>query len=305
MTMKTWMKGALAAGLGCAALTGGAWAQNVQPGQAAAHRDRPAGDLPGPIDSVQDLQDTAKMLFKLADTNNDDMISQKEAIDAGNLLVGGFFFRADQNGDGTLSQDEARQARDALLQQKPLLRLFVQRASNANAAAPNAPGPGGTNPNPIRALGSMLDGNNDRQIQASELRKAVQSTVQGIYDMADTNRDGQLTPAELNAAAIGAARSASQAAFQAADTDRNGQLSQAEFNKAIEQPADAVFRMMDANGDGQVSQQEAQSAQRFIASQLRMLRVPEPANSPRNVIESTRTPSQPPPPNFGGAAPPH
>ena len=43
------------------------------------------------------------MLFKLADTNNDGQISQKEATDAGNLLVGGFFFRADANGDGTLT----------------------------------------------------------------------------------------------------------------------------------------------------------------------------------------------------------
>ena len=43
------------------------------------------------------------MLFKLADTNNDNRISQKEAVDAGNLLAGGFFFRADANGDGTVT----------------------------------------------------------------------------------------------------------------------------------------------------------------------------------------------------------
>src|SRR4051812_37613274 len=69
-------------------------------------------DLPGPIDSIQDLQQTAKMLFKMADTNNDGQISQKEAIDVGNLLVGGFFFRADANGDGILTPEEARQARE-------------------------------------------------------------------------------------------------------------------------------------------------------------------------------------------------
>ena len=46
----------------------------------------------GPIQNIQDLQDTGKLLFKLADTNNDGQISQKEATDAGNLLVGGFFF---------------------------------------------------------------------------------------------------------------------------------------------------------------------------------------------------------------------
>ena len=64
--------------------------------------DRPKAGI-GPIQSIQDVQDTAKMLFKLADTNNDGQISQKEATDAGNLLVGGFFFRADANGDGVLT----------------------------------------------------------------------------------------------------------------------------------------------------------------------------------------------------------
>ena len=67
--------------------------------------------LPGPINSVEDLQDAGKMLFKLADTNNDNLISQKEAIDAGNLLFGGFFFRADTNGDGKLTPDELRGTR--------------------------------------------------------------------------------------------------------------------------------------------------------------------------------------------------
>ena len=69
-------------------------------------------DTPGPIDSVQDLQDSGKIAFKMADVNNDNRISQKEAVDAGNLLVGGFFFRADANGDGVVSKEEAQQARE-------------------------------------------------------------------------------------------------------------------------------------------------------------------------------------------------
>src|SRR5580704_5208177 len=74
--------------------------------------DDPAKTGVGPIKSMHDLQDTAKVLFKLVDTNNDGQISQKEATDAGNLLVGGFFFRADANGDGTLTHEEAQQARE-------------------------------------------------------------------------------------------------------------------------------------------------------------------------------------------------
>src|SRR5580704_12203314 len=100
--------------------------------------------LPGPINSLSDLQDTAKLVFKLADTNNDDQISQKEAIDAGNLLVGGFFFRADANGDGTLSADEAKQARENLYAQQPLLRLIVQKAKPTDIQQGNQPQPGST-----------------------------------------------------------------------------------------------------------------------------------------------------------------
>src|SRR4029077_11916067 len=94
--------------------------------------DDKRGGIPGPIDSIQDLQDTAKMLFKLADTNNDDQISQKEATDAATLLVGGFFFRADANGDGLLTPEEAQAARDSLFNQQPLLKFIVERAKPTN-----------------------------------------------------------------------------------------------------------------------------------------------------------------------------
>jgi len=77
-------------------------------------RAEDAPELPGPIDSLGDLQDTAKMLFKSADVNNDGLISQQEAVDAGNLMVGGFFFRADADGDGKVTKQEADQAREAL-----------------------------------------------------------------------------------------------------------------------------------------------------------------------------------------------
>src|ERR1700689_4775863 len=81
----------------------------------------------GPIDA---LQDAGKLVFKLVDENNDGQISQKEATDAGNLMVGGFFFRADANGDGVISKDEARAAKDAFLSQHPLLRVFFEKNQN-------------------------------------------------------------------------------------------------------------------------------------------------------------------------------
>jgi Ca2+-binding EF-hand superfamily protein len=256
-----------------------------------------AGDAPGPIDSLSDLQDTGKMLFKLADENNDGQISQKEAVDAGNLLVGGFFFRADTNGDGVLSKDEARAARDAFLAQHPIMRVFLEKNQPAMAT------PGSPAANAQQAFEALVDTNHDGNLQASEVRQAVQTGVQALFATADTNRDGQLSPTEVNAAVIGAANAAAQAAFAAADTDRNGQISQAEFDKAIVEPANAIFRAMDTNNDGQISPQEAQQARRAIVQQVRQLRVPEPPNSARNLINSGADPaSVAPTPTFAPPA---
>jgi len=244
-------------------------------------------DTPGPIDSVQDLQDSGKIAFKMADVNNDNRISQKEAVDAGNLLVGGFFFRADANGDGVVSKEEGQQARDALLRQKPLLRVVLERATRQRSAQPGQAGQGNAQAqDAMQGVMSIVDANNDGQLQATELRQTVQTGVQGLYAAADTDRDGQLTPTELNASVSGMIQAAAQASFQAADQDSNGSLSQAEFDQMIIEPARTVFRIIDANGDGQISQQESQSAQRTVSRQIRMLNVPEPPNSLGNQIEN-------------------
>jgi len=298
MLHHNWKRAIAAAGFGLVVTTGVAFAQqdNAAPARAEGGQDREAGnskEMPGPIDSVQDLQDTGKMLFKIADTNNDGQISQKEATDAGNLLVGGFFFRADADGNGTISQEEMKQARDALLAQQPMLRVVLQRAKAANA------GQGQGNSNPAQGVASLLDGNGDKKLQATELRQAVQSSVQGLYAAADTNRDSQLSPAELNAAVIGAANAAAQATFAAADDDHNGALSQAEFDKAIREPANAVFRMVDANGDGQITQQEAQAVQRMVMSQVKLFQVQEPGNSPRHILEGANPRGAAPVPTIG------
>jgi Ca2+-binding EF-hand superfamily protein len=264
---------------------------------AATSADDKSNDIPGPIDSIQDLQDTAKMLFKMADTNNDNQISQKEAIDVGNLLIGGFFFRADTNGDGTLTPEEARQAREALFRQQPLMQYILQRVrpSNPPVQASSLNQPGQVQPNnqpaqvarnlaanPIQTIGNLLDTNNDRKLEASELRQAVQNGVQTLFMVADRNNDGQLSPAELNAAVGEVAKSAVQMAFQVADTDRNGTLSMAEFDQALTEPAHAFFRVIDANGDNQISLEEVQQAEQILVDQINRLRVPEPSNSISN-----------------------
>jgi len=259
----------------------------------------PSGDLPGPIDSLKDLQDSGKMLFKMADQNNDGQISQREAVDAGNLLVGGFFFRADTSGDGTLSKEEFHQARDAFLAQRPILKAVIERAKRQKTNGETT----GT-PDIAQGIFALVDSSGDGQIQSAELRQLVQSAIQSLYATADTNRDGQLNPSEVNAAAIGAGRAVAQALFDTADTDHSGRLSEAEYDKAIMVPAHIVFKALDADNDGQVSQQEAQKAQRIIAVQLRMLRVPEPPNSPRKLLQSGAKPEEVTPvPDFKNAPP--
>jgi len=257
-------------------------------------------DLPGPIDSLQDLEDTGKMLFKMADTNNDGQVSQKEATEALNGIVGGFFFRADTNGDGTVSREELQAARQEILNQKPLIRMLVQQMRAERNAPGVQPVAGNANTaNAARGVLSLVDTNNDGNIQANEVRQMVQTSVQSFYAAADTNRDGQLSPTEVNAAIVGAAKAAAQASFQKADTDGNGQLSEAEFDKAITEPAHAVFQAMDTNHDGQLSPQEAQAARRVVMSQIRRLNMPEAPNSPRNLINSGRRPAEVAPvPNF-------
>jgi len=265
------------------------------PGVARSQEHQAQADLPGPIDSLQDLQDTGRMAFMMADVNHDGQISQKEATDSANRLVGGYFFQADADGNGTVTREEARAAREAYLGQNPWARYVVEsiRAQAKNNQNSNQA-------NPLQGLASLLDANNDKQIQATELRQLVQTTTQSYIAAADTNRDGQMSPSEVNASVAGGARAILQAAFQAADDDNNNSLSRAEFDKAIVEPANVVFQILDLNHDGQISQEEAQRTERVIISQVRMLQMPEPANSPTNLIRSGRLPRETAPvPTFG------
>jgi Ca2+-binding EF-hand superfamily protein len=267
-----WTHGIRAVGLGLMALVGTASAQTK--------------DLPGPIDSLEDLQDSGRIVFKLADENNDGQISQKEAIDVANLTLGGLFFRADANGDGVLTQDEAKAARDTFLGQKPMVRFLIGRAETVKPAGNNG------SPNPGAVFMGLIDANGDKQLQATELRTAIQSAVQGLFATADTNRDGQMSPTEVNAAIVGGVKAIEQASFQAADLNHDGTISKEEFTKALTDPANAAFAILDANNDGQLSQQEMISAGRIVEQQIRRTVLPESPNSLRNLINSGQKPGQ-------------
>ena len=271
MQKQHWMLGLKSVGFGLVAMVGSASAQSP--------------DIPGPIDSLADLQDSGRIVFKLIDSNNDGQISQKEAVNAGNLAVGGFFFSADANGDGAVTKEEVKMGRDAILADKPIARFMLDRINSSTK-----PKPGTTNPAEI--FMGLVDSNNDGNLQATEVRQAVQTAVQGAFAAADTNRDGLMSPTEVNAAIVGAFKAAQLATFQAADTDNDGLVSKDEFTKSLTDPANAAFAILDANSDGKLSAQELQSAGRIIENQMKMMIVPEPANSARNLLNNGQKPEE-------------
>ena len=269
MQMRLWKNGLMALGFGTTVLVSA------------------STQAQDPIDALDNVQETGRAIFKLVDENNDGQISQKEAVDAGNLVVGGFFFRADTNGDGVVSQAEAQAARESFLTQRPWVRFLIGRVE---ASKPET-GVNGT-ANPANMIMGLLDSNGDKNLQATEVRQAIQTTVQGLFAAADTNRDGLMSPVEVNAAIAGAVKAAEQATFQAADLNHDGNISKEEFTKALTDPTNAVFMVLDANNDGQLSPQELQSAGRVIEAQIRRTILPESPNSLKNLIQTGRKPEQ-------------
>ena len=190
-----------------------------------------------------------------------------------------------------MTRDESRAAREALFNQKPLLRFIFERTRDETQRQ-------GSQPQIDQAkqtVMNLLDSNHDGNFSAPELRQAVQNSVQTIFMMADKNGDGQLDPAELNASVLDAGRAAVQTAFNVADLDKNGAVSQAEFDKAIINPAHVLFRIFDANNDNQISHDEMRSGMQILAREMRQLRVPEPGNSIPNQIRRQNAAQAAPP----------
>jgi len=265
-------------------------------GRAQEHRAEDLDSVPSPMEALRNLQNTGRMIFMMADVNHDGQISQKEATDVNNLLVGGIFCQADADGNGTVTRDEARAVRETYLNQNPWMRYAWETIQAQQKGAAN----NSNQANPIQGFESLIDSNGDKQIQATELRQMVQTLVQSIFAAADTNRDGQMNPSEINAAIAGGAQALAQFSFQQADTDNNGALSRAEYDKAIIEPANVVFQVLDGDNNGQITQQEAEKAQRVVISQVRMFDLPEPPNSITNLIQSGRLPNEAAPvPTFG------
>jgi len=79
----------------------------------------------------------------------------------------------------------------------------------------------------------------------------------------DTNHDGSVSKAELQAAQARSIQARLQAEFKQLDTNHDGQLSYAEFAAAahINISADQLLQRLDSNHDGKVSAEEFRAPQ--------------------------------------------
>jgi Ca2+-binding EF-hand superfamily protein len=131
-------------------------------------------------------------------------------------------------------------------------------------------------PNPFRltlaplmlvALASAASAQTTASQPHTRTRAEVTQNLDSKFKLLDSNHDGSVTKAEMEAAEGRAkqeaeARLAQQAdqSFTKLDTDKNGQLSLAEFKASLPsirtRPVDAVLQRFDTNKDGKVTLQE-------------------------------------------------
>lgn len=119
------------------------------------------------------------------------------------------------------------------------------------AFAADAPPPG-----PARA---PMDANNDGFVSREEATSFPRLAAQ--FDAADTDKDGRLDAAEMQAhreAMHGERRAHGEQRWKAADTDGDAAISREEAKASMPRLA-AEFDKVDANGDGKVTRDEMQA----------------------------------------------
>ena len=254
----------------------------IAPSQGLLAPRQARADMPGPIDSVSDIQDTLDLVFMSADQNHDGLISRDEADDAGDMLVGGLFFSADANGDGKLTDKEAQAVEQKFLRQNPLLRFVVDRVKTQG-------GQKSAGNDPVEGVLRLLDTDSDDTLSATEVRQMVDTSVKALYQSADVNRDNQMDANEWTNAIRNAAWSVVENVFQTADTDNDKALSQEEFTKALAEPAKTVFAILDVDRDGKLTEKELERSSQILSWRLRSISPPKGRNTPETTRARART----------------
>ncbi len=189
-------------------------------------------------------------ILNAIDTNQDGVLSAAEIAGASAELK-----KLDKNGDGKLSRDEAGIRMDQM----------PGRARPGNGKGREG-GPPAEVPAPPPSVDDMtgslmmFDANHNGQLEKSE----VPARMQGMFDRADTNKDGILTKEEISALAEASRQmklpprpNRFDMALLALDTDGSGEISMAEMDTAPKS-----LLALDKNGDGQITNDEVTPAPR-------------------------------------------
>ncbi|WP_437978354.1 hypothetical protein WMF11_18105 [Sorangium sp. So ce295] len=229
------------------------------PPEGAARQAPPPDVVVGGVLSCRpeaEIEATMTRLIALADANGDRALSKDEALGLTNVVVGGFFFRADENGDGVVTPEEGRKVRAEFMDQNPAAAALFQEARKT------------TGKSPFATLARLFDVDYGKPLAIAEARDAARGAVEDLYRAADQDRDGILSRAEANGVAWEGARALGRSAFEAADGDRNGRLTSQEFQAALQGPAKVAFTMADTNNDGQLTEEEAARAMGQLVQRL-------------------------------------
>jgi Ca2+-binding EF-hand superfamily protein len=195
-------------------------------------------------------------LSATADANGDGRIDKQEAYSSADFLVGGFFFRADTNNDGTISPEEGRTARSELAARHPQLAMTVKTMAGPDPSATTS------------RLADMLGVDYGEPVSSKQLRDMGHQAVDQLFEMADRDKNGSLTRAEVEEAGRERMRTAAQATFSAADANNDQKVALDEFRAALERPVRQAFELADANKDGSLTTAEAAEAARAILQRL-------------------------------------
>ncbi len=195
----------------------------------------------GQVRERGDLLGSGTVLLILGDTDRDGRLSREEAIAAGGQLIGGYFKQADLNQDGNLDAKESLKARDALLRDNPLLSLIQTQFREEMGISTDSP----VDPAARSGFIEILATAEDRTLSATELQRALESTVNSLFEVADTDGNARLDPAELNHVVKSGVRACMQTALREADLDQDGQISMAELENASRLPSRFLLQGLD------------------------------------------------------------
>lgn len=189
-------------------------------------------------------------ILNAIDTNQDGVLSAAEIAASPAELK-----KLDKNGDGKLSRDEAGIRMDQL----PGRARPGNGKGREGGPPPEVPAPP---PSADDMTGSlmMFDANHNGQLEKSE----VPARMQGMFERADTNKDGILTKEEISALAESSRQmklpprpGRFDMAMLALDTDGSGEISLTEMDAAPKS-----LLTLDKNGDGQITNDEVTPAPR-------------------------------------------